>query len=77
MYLEYIVGPVIGLLLGMKYTKMTTEAQAAAIKKLESQVTQLETNIKTTETELPQKMLALQVPVAKAIKAINEQIGLQ
>ena len=77
MYLEYIVGPVLGLLLGMKYTKMNVQAQEAAIKSLESKVELLQTAVKESENELPKKMLALQVPVAKAIKAINEQIGLQ
>ena len=77
MYLEYIVGPVLGLLLGMKYTKMNVQAQEAAIKSLESKVELLQTTVKESESELPKKMLALQVPVAKAIKVINEQIGLQ
>ena len=70
MYLEYIVGPVIALLLGMKFTDYKTKEQVARIESVELQVKQNTDN-------LPKQVLAMQVPVAKAIKALNEQVGLQ
>ena len=69
MALEYIVGPVLALLLGMKFTDYKT-------KEKETQITELQTKIELLENELPKKMMATLVPVAKAVQKLNQQVGL-
>ena len=69
MALEYIVGPVLALLLGMKFTDMKA-------KEKDTQITELQTKIELLENEVPKKMLATLVPVAKAVQKLNQQVGL-
>jgi len=69
MALEYIVGPVLALLLGMKFTDYKTKEKDAKISELESKV-------ELMETETPKKMMATLMPVAKAVQKLNQQVGL-
>jgi len=69
MALEYIVGPVLALLLGMKFTDLKAKEKDAKISALESK-------IELIETETPKKMMATLVPVAKAVQKLNQQVGL-
>jgi hypothetical protein len=69
MALEYIIGPVLALLLGMKFTDFKTKEKDAKISELESK-------IELIETETPKKMMATLVPVAKAVQKLNQQVGL-
>jgi len=70
--MEYVVGPVIALLLGMKFTDWKTKAQAAAIADLDKRVEL----VQQTEAELPKKVMATVMPLAKAVQKINQEIGL-
>ena len=69
MALEYIVGPVLALLLGMKFTDYKTKEKGANIAELESKITLM-------ETETPKKMMATLLPVAKAVQKLNQEVGL-
>ena len=69
MALEYIVGPVLALLLGMKFTDMKAKDK-------DTQITELQTKIELLENEVPKKMMATLVPVAKAVQKLNQQVGL-
>ena len=69
MALEYIVGPVLALLLGMKFTDFKTKEKDAKIVELESKIALI-------ETETPKKMMASLMPVAKAVQKLNQEIGL-
>jgi len=69
MALEYIVGPVLALLLGMKFTDYKTKEKDAKITELESKITLM-------ETETPKKMMATLLPVAKAVQKLNQEVGL-
>jgi len=69
MALEYIVGPVLALLLGMKFTDFKT-------KEKDAKISELENKIELIETETPKKMMATLVPVAKAVQKLNQQVGL-
>ena len=72
--LEYIAGPVIALLLGMKFTdykvKETEKRVEAIAKACEERV--VETNTNTSKT-----ILTTLTPVAVAIKKLNEQVGIE
>jgi hypothetical protein len=69
MALEYIVGPVLALLLGMKFTDFK-------LKEKDTKITELEAKIELIETETPKKMMATLIPVAKAVQKLNQQVGL-
>ena len=69
MALEYIVGPVLALLLGMKFTDMKS-------KEKDTKITELEEKITLIETETPKKLMATLMPVAKAVQKLNQEVGL-
>jgi len=69
MALEYIIGPALALLLGMKFTDYKT-------KKKDAKITELESKIALIETETPKKLMATLMPVAKAVKKIKQEVGL-
>ena len=67
--LEYVIGPVVALLLGMKFTDFKDKSKDVQIKALEAKIELL-------ENEVPKKMMATLVPVAKAVQKLNQQVGL-
>jgi len=69
MALEYIIGPVLALVLGMKFTDYRTKKKDAKIAELESKVALI-------ETETPKKLMATLMPVAKAVQKLNQEVGL-
>ena len=70
--MEYAVGPILALLLGMKFTDSKT-------KELSKRVTELEERIelvKKNEQELPKRVMQTVLPLAKAVNKLNQEIGL-
>ena len=74
--MEYVVGPILALLLGMKFTDYRTKQNLEAITKLQAQQTAVEKQLVEAEKELPKKMMNTMLPVAKAVVKLNEQVGL-
>ena len=76
MAIEYVVGPVLALLLGMKFTDFKSKEAEKTITELKEKVVLLEKSASTLEDELPKKMMATMLPVAKAVQKLNQQVGL-
>ena len=69
---EYIVGPVLALLLGMKFSDYKSKEQAKIIEELKAKIEAVEQQ----EQEIPKKLVATITPIAKAVQRLNEQVGL-
>ena len=76
MYLEYVIGPVLALLMGMKFSDYKAKEQQKTITELKEKVIVLEKSASTLEAELPKKVMATMLPVAKAVQKLNQQVGL-
>ena len=76
MYLEFIVGPVLALLVGMKFSVYKNKENEKVIAELKEKVIVLEKSTATLEAELPKKVMATMLPVAKAVQKLNQQVGL-
>jgi len=76
MALEYVVGPVLALLVGMKFSVYKTKEANKEIAELKEKVVLLEKSTSTLENELPKKVMATMLPVAKAVQKLNQQVGL-
>ena len=74
--MEYVLGPVLALLVAMKFTDYKTKQQAAATVKLEEKVEKVEGKIVENNTMISQQTLKLMTPVAKSIQQINNQLGI-
>ena len=76
MAIEYIVGPVLALLLSMKFTTFKNKENEQTITELREKVELLSKDAQQLETELPKKVMATMLPVAKAVQKLNQQVGL-
>ena len=74
--MEYVVGPILALLIGMKFTDYRAKQNLEAITKLQAQQTAVEKQLVTAEQELPKRLMTTVLPVAKAVAKLNEQVGL-
>ena len=74
--MEYVIGPVLAVLVTLKFTDLNIKKQTKVINSLEEKVLVLEENAKLAESEVPKKMMATLLPVAKAVNKINQQLGL-
>jgi uncharacterized membrane protein YgaE (UPF0421/DUF939 family) len=76
MYLEFVVGPVLSLLIALKFGDMKDKEREQQITALQEKVELLEKSTSTLESELPKKVMATMLPVAKAVQKLNQQVGL-
>ena len=74
--MEYVLGPVLAVLVTLKFADFNIKKQDKVISELEEKVLVLEKNTKAAEEEVPKKMMATLLPVAKAVNKINQQLGL-
>ena len=75
--MEYAVGPVIALLLAMKFTDYKSkQAVQNHAKQHEEVVTLVDKKILESNTQISEQSLKLVLPLAKSVTAINKQLGL-
>ncbi len=71
--MEYVVGPVLALLVGMKFADWRIKELD---KKVSTVVETVDTKIVEQNTMLSQQTLKVMMPLAKSVTKINEQLGL-
>ena len=71
--MEYVVGPVLALLIGMKFADYKTKELQ---KKVDTVVETVDQKIVEQNTTMSQQTLKILMPVAKSVTKINEQLGL-
>ena len=71
--MEYVVGPVLALLVGMKFADWRVKELD---KKVSTVVETVDTKIVEQNTMLSQQTLKVMMPLAKSVTRINEQLGL-
>ena len=75
--MEYVVGPVIALLLGMKFTDYKTKEQIAKLEKTQDELMSLvEVKMIENTKQVSQQTLKMMMPMAKSVTDINKQLGL-
>jgi hypothetical protein len=74
--MEYVVGPVIALLLGMKFTDYKLKSVEDKVEQMATKVTLIEKQAAAFEQEMPKRLVATVAPVAVAVKKLNEQVGI-
>ena len=78
--MEYIVGPVLALLISMKFTtykcKECCKERVDADNLLEARIELVEARQTTIDNEIPKKIMATISPVAKAVQQLNQQVGI-
>ena len=89
--MEYVIGPVLALLIGLKFThhtgkknqealealKSANEATTEAVIKLTTRVEAAETTIDVIDKQTLQKMVTTLQPVATSIRDIQSFVGMK
>ena len=71
---EYIVGPIVALLIGMKFTDFKVKEMEARVQEISKAC---EERVLETNTNTSKAIVATLTPVARAIKTLNEQVGIE
>ena len=81
--MEYIVGPVLALLLSLKFTQMQTNVCKRKVRGLEEEfelvlqdVEEFKRQDNKRDEEYSKKVLATLMPVAKAVQKLNQTVGI-
>ena len=72
-----IAAGVLAILASMKFTVYTNKETEKKFAELAVRIEKVEERLDKSDEELPKRTAALMVPVARAIKALNEQVGIQ
>ena len=75
--MEYVVGPIIALLLGMKFTDYKTKEQVKQLETTNKELIALVEDKMLENTKMvSQQTLRMMMPMAKSVTDINKQLGL-
>ena len=81
--MEYIVGPILALLISLKFTKLQLKVVEDKVNGMEEEIELVMedlVNIKEYDTkrdeEYSKKVLATLMPVAKAVQKLNQTVGI-
>ena len=74
--MEYVVGPVLALLISMKFTAYTGAKKDEQIKSLQEQIELCKASKEEADKEVVKKVMTTMMPIAKAVNRINGQLGL-
>ena len=75
--MEYVAGPIIALLLGMKFTDWKTKEQIKQLEKTQDELISLvEVKMIENTKQVSQQTLRMMMPMAKSVTDINKQLGL-
>ena len=75
--IEYLVGPVVAVLVSLKYTKHMVDKQSAKCSTCCAQIESVEKKLETQETEILKKVMTTVLPVAKAVNRLNNEVGIR
>lgn len=75
--IEYVVGPALAVLISLKVGKFSSDKQAKRTDELLVRIEKLEQSIEARDKEIVRKMLITVTPMAKAIKELQETLGIQ
>ena len=73
----YILGPVIALLISLKYTQQVSAKQSQKCEECCAKIELVETKLQTHDTEILQKVMTTVLPVAKAVNRLNNEVGIR
>lgn len=71
--MEYIVGPIIALAIGLKVGDWKLKKYSKQIEEIEERIEL----VQQSEQELPKKVMATVLPIAKAVNRLNNEVGLK
>lgn len=74
--MTYIVGPILALLISLKFTQQQQTKHQKEYKALLAKVELLENRSAETETTILKNVMSTVMPIAKAVNKLNQEVGL-
>ena len=74
--MEYVIGPVLALLLSLKYAQHNDVKQLKRYEALVTKVELLENRNEQVDKEMLKKIMTTVMPIAKAVNKLNQEVGL-
>tara|TARA_R110002012_G_scaffold65577_2_gene171623 strand:- start:150 stop:374 length:225 start_codon:yes stop_codon:yes gene_type:complete len=74
--MEYVVGPVLALLISLKFTQQQNTKHQKEYEALVTKVELLENRNEEVDKEMLQKIMQTVMPIAKAVNKLNQEVGL-
>ena len=71
--MELVAGPIVAVLLSLGYTQWKTKQHEAAITEIEQRLE----IVQKSEEEMPKKVMATVMPIAKAVQRLNVEVGIK
>ena len=72
----FAVGPILALLISLKYTQQQQTKHQKEYEALVTKVELLETRNEQVDKEMLQKIMTTVMPIAKAVNKLNQEVGL-
>ena len=72
----YAVGPVLALLISLKFTQQQNAKHQKEYEALVARVELIENRNEALDKELLQKIMTTVMPIAKAVNKLNQEVGL-
>jgi len=72
----YVVGPVLALLISLKFTQQQSVKRDERFKAIEAQVESLVVRNEEVDKEMLRKIMTTVMPIAKAVNKLNQEVGL-
>ena len=73
----YVLGPVLAVLVSLKYTKHVTDKQRKSYEELLTKVELVEKRNTELDKEMLQKVMTTVLPIAKAVNRLNGEVGIR
>jgi gas vesicle protein len=73
----YTIGPVLALLISLKFNQVNQKKAEDKILQLEERIELTESRVDVIDKETLKKMMVTLTPVARAVKELQEAIGVQ
>ena len=74
--IELAVGPILALLISLKYTQQQNTKQQKEYEALVARVELIENRNEALDKEMLQKIMTTVMPIAKAVNKLNQEVGL-
>ena len=75
--MEYVLGPLIALVVSLKYANHQSTKNAARIEAAVAQIEKIEQRFDTSDKETLKRVMTTVMPIAKAVNKLNQEVGIR
>ena len=75
--MEYVLGPLIALVVSLKYANHQSSKNAARIEAVAAKIEKIEERFDTSDKETLKRVMTTVMPIAKAVNKLNQEVGIR